>query len=75
MGDKPGRAGPFEDFRGDGGIMPTMAPLWASFKLAPDIYDGNTDPDVLVYFEQLALFRMWNEPIKAMILGLAVTLR
>ena len=44
--------------------------------MAPDIYDGNTDLEkYLVYFDQLAMFNMWNEPIKAMILGFAVTIR
>ena len=53
-----------------------MSPPGAPIKLAPDTYDGNTNlEEYLVYFEQLAMFNMWNEPIKAMILGLGVTMR
>ena len=50
-----------------------MVPPGASFKLAPGTYDGNTDrEEYLAYFEQLALFNNWNEPIKAMNLGLTI---
>ena len=61
LSDKPVRAVTFEDFRRDGGMVPTMAPPGAPFKLAPDIYDRNTDlEEYLVYFKQLAMFNMWN---------------
>ena len=62
------RAGPFEDFKRDGSMVPTMAPPWLAppgvpFKLVTDIYAGNTDvEEYQVNFEQLDMFNMWNEP-------------
>ena len=39
MGDMSVRAGPFEDFKGDGDLVPTMALSGAPFKLPSHIYD------------------------------------
>ena len=62
------RAGLFEDFREDSGVVQTIAPPGAPFKLPPYTYDGNSDLDEnLVHFEQMVMFIMRNEPIKATI--------
>ena len=72
FGDRLVNLRSYENIRTLGHMAP-MAPPGAPFKLAPDVYERNSDlEECLVNCEQLSMRNGWNKPTRAILVGLVL---